>query len=152
MSPAVEHAQAGRLAANNIVPKPAIPGLALPRQEAGTIGHAPGTSRLPPAPGTGAGTGGQQHPSRGAMTSRPALAPSAPAAASTTGVASGTGARAAPAAPPAETGPITPAQAVKRYGDYLTPFEQSEILQYGQARCQIVAKHWHVCMPRTLLE
>jgi dual specificity tyrosine-phosphorylation-regulated kinase 2/3/4 len=31
-----------------------------------------------------------------------------------------------------ETGPITPAQALKRYSEYLTPFEQSEVLQYGQ--------------------
>ena len=29
-------------------------------------------------------------------------------------------------------GPITPAQALKRYADYLTPLEQSEILQYPQ--------------------
>ena len=31
-----------------------------------------------------------------------------------------------------ETGPITPAQALKRYSEFLTPFEQSEILQYQQ--------------------
>ncbi|GBF91610.1 dual-specificity tyrosine-(Y)-phosphorylation regulated kinase [Raphidocelis subcapitata] len=31
-----------------------------------------------------------------------------------------------------ETGPITPAQALKRYSEYLTPFEQSEVLQYNQ--------------------
>ena len=31
-----------------------------------------------------------------------------------------------------ETGPITPAQALKRYSEYLTPFEQSEVLQYQQ--------------------
>lgn len=32
----------------------------------------------------------------------------------------------------AETGPITPAQALKRYADHLTPYEQSEVLQYQQ--------------------
>lgn len=32
----------------------------------------------------------------------------------------------------AEAGPISPAQALKKYGEYLTAFEQSEILQYGQ--------------------
>jgi hypothetical protein len=32
--------------------------------------------------------------------------------------------------PAVETGPITPAQALKRYGEYLTAYEQSEILQY----------------------
>lgn len=34
----------------------------------------------------------------------------------------------------AETGPISPAQALKRYSEYLTSFEQSEVLQYPQVR------------------
>jgi hypothetical protein len=34
-----------------------------------------------------------------------------------------------------ETGPITPAQALKRYSEYLTAYEQSEILQYQQVGC-----------------
>jgi hypothetical protein len=38
-----------------------------------------------------------------------------------------------------ETGPITPAQALKRYSEYLTPFEQSEVLQYQQ----VGARRWH---------
>jgi hypothetical protein len=34
----------------------------------------------------------------------------------------------------AETGPISPGQALKRYSEYLTDYEQSEVLHYPQVR------------------
>ena len=33
-----------------------------------------------------------------------------------------------------ESGALTPAQALRRYSEYLTPFEQSEILDFPEMR------------------
>ncbi|GBF94279.1 dual-specificity tyrosine-(Y)-phosphorylation regulated kinase [Raphidocelis subcapitata] len=66
----------------------------------------------------------------------PQAAPQPPAAAQAAGGGGGgaapRGAATQSQSSVVETGPITPAQALKRYGEYLTPYEQSEVLQYGQ--------------------
>jgi hypothetical protein len=106
-----------RLVANNIVAKPQVPQLNMGRHE-GSFGSESATAR--PAGGPGSLPHMPQH--RAPSTSRPAFAASSQQSAGTTE---------RPAAA-AETGPITPAQALKRYGEYLTAFEQSEVLQYQQ--------------------
>ncbi|KAF8057882.1 Dyrk2 [Scenedesmus sp. PABB004] len=97
----------GRLLANNIVPKPVRMEPDAPHSARGAAGSLPHVGAPP----------------RVAATSRPAAYAAAAPPAATDAIRT---------APAVETGPITPAQALKRYGEYLTPFEQSEILQYSQ--------------------
>lgn len=109
-----------RLVANNIVAKPQVPQLNMGRHESSFSSDQAATARAPGGPGSLPHV--SQH--RGANTSRPAYAATSQQYAGTTTE------RPAPSA--VETGPITPAQALKRYGEYLTAFEQSEVLQYSQ--------------------
>lgn len=120
--PGIDFPSPHRLVANNILAKPQVPQLNMGGHEGSFgSGHSPATAR--PAGGPGSLPHVPQH--RTPNTSRPAFA-----AASSQAAYAGTAERAAPAA--VETGPITPAQALKRYGEYLTAFEQSEVLQYQQ--------------------
>lgn len=124
---------AHRLVANNIVAKPQVPQLNMGRHE-GSFGSEAATAR--PAGGPGSLPHIPQH--RAPSTSRPAFASSSQQSAGTTE---------RPAAA-AETGPITPAQALKRYGEYLSAFEQSEVLQYQQVGAYMQTRSslrsWHV--------
>lgn len=109
-----------RLVANNIVAKPQVPPLNMGR-------HGEGSFHGSDQAATARGPGSLPHvpqQSRAANTSRPAFA------ATSQQQYAGTTER--PASTAVETGPITPAQALKRYGEYLTAFEQSEVLQYSQ--------------------
>jgi hypothetical protein len=69
----------------------------------------------------------QQQQHRSPQTSRAAYAGGSGAAA-----AAADAVRSTPSS--VETGPITPAQVLQRYYEYLTAFEQSEVLQYKQVR------------------
>eukprot|EP00879_Flechtneria_rotunda_P009162 GHRR01009592.1.p1 GENE.GHRR01009592.1~~GHRR01009592.1.p1 ORF type:complete len:875 (+),score=386.54 GHRR01009592.1:541-3165(+) len=110
--------QSNKIIANNILSKPQIPALNFSRRD----GFVPtgGTDQSFTSRGPGSLPNVQQ---RGSMTSRPAPAQTAMQQYSNAADAIRT-------APAVETGPITPAQALKRYGQYLTAYEQSEILQY----------------------
>lgn len=122
--PGIDFPSPHRLVANNILAKPQVPQLNMGGHDGSFgSGHSPATAR--PAGGPGSLPHVPQH--RAPNTSRPVFA-----AASSQAAYAGTAERAAPAA--VETGPITPAQALKRYGEYLTAFEQSEVLQYQQVR------------------
>lgn len=118
---AMDH-QANRLLANNIVPKPQIPALNLNRHD-GYVSQM-GSDQSLTARVAGQGPGSLPHVQRGSVTSRPGYAQ---AAAAQQYVSSNDTIKTTAAA---ETGPITPAQALKRYGEYLTAYEQSEVLQY----------------------
>lgn len=113
-----------RLLANNIVPKPQVPALNLNRHD-GYSSDQSLTARV-------AGPGSLPHVQRGSVTSRPGYG-QATAAQQYAG-----GNDAIRTAAAAETGPITPAQALKRYGEYLTAYEQSEILQYNHVSVQML--------------
>jgi hypothetical protein len=126
--PGVDYTSTHRLVANNIVAKPQVPQLNMGRHDGSFGSEQPATAR--PAGGAGSLPHVPQH--RAPNTSRPAFAATSQAYA-------GTAERAAPAPAAVETGPITPAQALKRYGEYLTAFEQSEVLQYQQVR---TSPHW----------
>lgn len=129
--PGIDFPSPHRLVANNILAKPQVPQLNMGGHEGSfSSGHSPATAR--PAGGPGSLPHVPQH--RAPNTSRPAFA-----AASSQAAYAGTAERAAPAA--VETGPITPAQALKRYGEYLTAFEQSEVLQYQQVRGPSICGH-----------
>lgn len=108
---AMDHQQPGRLG-NNVVTKPQVPAINLGRRE----GYV-ATDQALSAKGTGAGALPQVR--SGQQSSR------APQHAPEDAI------RAQPHQT-AETGPITPAQALRRYAEYLTPYEQSEVLQYPQ--------------------
>ncbi|WIA15692.1 hypothetical protein OEZ85_002317 [Tetradesmus obliquus] len=116
--PGTMEQQSGRIA-NNIVPKPQVPALNLGRHGDGFGSDQSLTARVP-----GHGPGSLPHIQRGAHTSRPAAYGAA------AGVQQQYGSDTIRTTPAVETGPITPAQALKRYGEYLTAYEQSEILQY----------------------
>eukprot|EP00882_Tetradesmus_deserticola_P009657 GHRQ01010195.1.p1 GENE.GHRQ01010195.1~~GHRQ01010195.1.p1 ORF type:complete len:476 (+),score=152.28 GHRQ01010195.1:1320-2747(+) len=118
--PGTMEQQTGRIA-NNIVSKPQVPALNLGRHGDGFGSDQSLTARVP-----GHGPGSLPHVQRGAYTSRPAAYGAGAAATAQQQYASDT-IRPSPAV---ETGPITPAQALKRYGEYLTASEQSEILLY----------------------
>ncbi|KAF6266252.1 kinase-like domain-containing protein [Scenedesmus sp. NREL 46B-D3] len=120
--PGTMEQQTGRIA-NNIVPKPQVPALNLSRHGDGFGSDQSLTARVP-----GHGPGSLPHVQRGANTSRTAAFGAAAAAAA--GVQQQYGSDTIRPSPAVETGPITPAQALKRYGEYLTAYEQSEILQY----------------------
>jgi hypothetical protein len=118
-----------RIVANNIVP--ALNMGAGSHHFAGSLSGSDQSLTARPA-GHSSGPGSlphvqQQQPRSTPQTSRPAYA--SPAAAPTAPPAADA-VHTAPAS--VETGPITPAQALKRYGEYLTAFEQSEVLQYQQ--------------------
>jgi hypothetical protein len=124
---AMEKQVTSRLA-NNVVTKPHIPTLNLPRHEgyggsAGLGMDQAATARL----SGNHGPGSLPHLAQGLLTTRPAYTPT-PAQQHADDVIRTQTHRTA------ETGPITPAQALKRYSEYLTAYEQSEILQYPQVR------------------
>lgn len=122
--PGTMEQQSGRIA-NNIVPKPQVPALNLGRHGDGFGSDQSLTARVP-----GHGPGSLPHIQRGAHTSRPAAYGAA------AGVQQQYGSDTIRTTPAVETGPITPAQALKRYGEYLTAYEQSEILQYTHVSCR----------------
>lgn len=116
----IDHTGTHRLVANNIVAKPQVPQLNMGRHDGSYGSDQAATAR--PSGGAGSLPHVQQH--RAPNTSRAAFATASQQQ------YAGSAERTAPAA--VETGPITPAQALKRYGEYLTAFEQSEVLQYQQ--------------------
>jgi len=128
----IDHTGTHRLVANNIVAKPQVPQLNMGRHDGSFGNDQPATAR--PAGGPGSLPHMPQH--RAPNTSRAAFA-------ATSQQYAGTTERPAPAA--VETGPITPAQALKRYGEYLTAFEQSEVLQYQQVRQQPQLQYAVLC-------
>lgn len=118
--PGMDHQPTNRIVANNIVPKPQVPALNLTRHDG--YGAQMGSDQSLTVRVSGHGPGSLPLVQRGSHTSRPAYAQAASVQQHSDTI------RAQPAA--VETGPITPAQALKRYGEYLTAYEQSEILQY----------------------
>ncbi|KAL6751712.1 kinase-like domain-containing protein [Haematococcus lacustris] len=97
-----------------------------PSQQTSTVSTATTTGVAPasrPVERPGAGRPGQGGGGVGAGVGTPPSTSSASASA-------GTGGSGAAASTAWESGSITPAQALKRYSEYLTPFEQSEILDY----------------------
>lgn len=117
--------QTTRSLANNIVSKPQVPALNFSRHDGYGSSDQSMTARAAVH-----GPGSLPHVQRGSVTSRQGFAQTAAGQ-----QYAGNDAIRTTAA--AETGPITPAQALKRYGEYLTAYEQSEILQYTQV-CQMV--------------
>lgn len=115
--------QANRLLANNIVVKPQVPALNLSRHDGYIV--STGSDQSMTARIAGHGPGSLPQMQRGSVTSRPGYGH---AVANQQYQASNDTIKATVAA---ETGPITPAQALKRYGEYLTAYEQSEVLQYS---------------------
>ncbi|KAJ9520011.1 hypothetical protein QJQ45_029974, partial [Haematococcus lacustris] len=97
-----------------------------PSQQTSTVSTATTTGVAPasrPVERPGAGRPGQGGGGVGAGVGTPPSTSSASASA-------GSGGSGAAASTAWESGSITPAQALKRYSEYLTPFEQSEILDY----------------------
>jgi hypothetical protein len=129
--PGTMEQQSGRVA-NNIVPKPQVPALNLGRHGDGFGSDQSLTARVP-----GHGPGSLPHVQRGAHTSRPAAYGAAAAR-----VQQQYGSDTIRTTPAVETGPITPAQALKRYGEYLTAYEQSEILQYQHVSISSTYERW----------
>lgn len=99
--------------------KPVVPVLNLPRNDGLGFGGIEGTvsARLPLS-------GTLPHVQRAPLTSRPALAQSPDELHQQENTAK--------PETPWESGAITPAQALKRYSEFLTNYEQSEILEYPQ--------------------
>jgi hypothetical protein len=126
----MDHQTASKILANNIVAKPQIPSLTINRHDYAAQLGTGGTDQSLTSRGTGHPPGSlPQVQQRGSHTSRPAY--TSTAAGLQHSIATNDAVRSAPAV---ETGPITPAQALKRYAEYLTPFELSEILTYKHVR------------------
>lgn len=126
----MDHSAPHRVVANNIVAKPQVPALNMGRNDSSFPGGSmvgSDQSLTARAAGSSSSSLPQVQAHQAPQTSRAALATSSSQQASSTATDT---VRTAPAT--GEAGPITPAQALKCYSEYLTAFEQSEVLQYGK--------------------